>query len=210
MVFIYVVDRDFGFAPNPFHGLCTLATCKPIIRRTALLGDWVVGMGGRRLNATGECIFAMKVTSKITFNEYWERPAFYDKRPIRNGSKKMMVGDNIYSFQNGAWNQLDSHHSQPDGTPNFHNVAKDTQADAVLVSDHFYYFGRASVRIPDAILIGMGYENGRAHRKFELASASGFIEYLESNFPLNRILGDPYDFEHASATYSAENNKITT
>ncbi len=27
--------RDYGFAPNPFHGICTLATCKPVIRRVA-------------------------------------------------------------------------------------------------------------------------------------------------------------------------------
>ena len=32
-LFSYVVARDFAFAPNPFHGYCTLATCKPIIRR---------------------------------------------------------------------------------------------------------------------------------------------------------------------------------
>lgn len=25
----YVVARDFGFAPNPFNGFLTLATCKP-------------------------------------------------------------------------------------------------------------------------------------------------------------------------------------
>jgi len=45
-VFIYVVDRDFGFAPNPFHGYCTLATCKAKIRNQARVGDWVIGNGG--------------------------------------------------------------------------------------------------------------------------------------------------------------------
>lgn len=30
--FCYVIPYDTGFAPNPFHGLCTLATCKPQIR----------------------------------------------------------------------------------------------------------------------------------------------------------------------------------
>ena len=44
-VYMYVVDRDFGFAPNPFHGFCTLATCKPRTRRVAKVGDWIVGMG---------------------------------------------------------------------------------------------------------------------------------------------------------------------
>src|SRR5712671_5339411 len=32
-LYSYVVARDFGFAPNPFFGVCTLATCKPDIRK---------------------------------------------------------------------------------------------------------------------------------------------------------------------------------
>ncbi|WP_225761747.1 hypothetical protein [Acinetobacter sp. Marseille-P8610] len=32
-IFSYVVSRDFGFAPNPFFNFCTLATCKPKIRK---------------------------------------------------------------------------------------------------------------------------------------------------------------------------------
>ncbi|WP_198140678.1 Nmad2 family putative nucleotide modification protein [Polaromonas naphthalenivorans] len=30
----YLMTHDSGFAPNPFHGTLTLATCKPGIRRT--------------------------------------------------------------------------------------------------------------------------------------------------------------------------------
>jgi Nucleotide modification associated domain 2 len=59
-------------------------------------------MGGSRLKATGHCIFAIRVTEKLTFNDYWTNPAFLDKRPVRNGSQKMMVGDNIYHFDTAA------------------------------------------------------------------------------------------------------------
>src|SRR5690349_20991643 len=89
-VYIYVVDRDFGFAPNPFHGFCSLATCKPGIRNTAAVGDWVIGMGGTRLRATGRCVFAMRISAKITFHEYWSNPAYLDKKPVRNGSCRMI------------------------------------------------------------------------------------------------------------------------
>src|SRR6185295_10141314 len=135
-VYIYVVDRDFGFAPNPFHGYCTLATCKPGIRNRAEVGDWVIGMGGARLKATGRCIFAMRVSEKLTFNEYWESPRFLDKKPVRNGSLKMIVGDNIYYFDTGVgeWSQADSHHSNADGSINRDNLARDTQSNNVLVS----------------------------------------------------------------------------
>src|SRR5712692_3617380 len=97
-LYMYVVDRDFGFAPNPFHGYCTLATCKPSIRARAQVGDWVVGMGGARLKATVQGVFAMVVDETLTFNGYWSNPVYLDKRPVRNGSSRMMVGDNIYYY----------------------------------------------------------------------------------------------------------------
>ena len=33
IVYEYVMTSDSGFAPNPFHGACTLACCKPKIRK---------------------------------------------------------------------------------------------------------------------------------------------------------------------------------
>jgi Nucleotide modification associated domain 2 len=206
---MYVVDRDFGFAPNPFHGICTLATCKPRIRRVAKESDWVIGMGGARLKATGQCIFAMKVSRSITFDEYWTNSSYQDKRPVRNGSLKMIVGDNIYHKSHGEWQQLDSHHSHPDGSPNIHNITNDTRSDAVLVSDHFFYFGSAAVEIPTPILQSLGYKNQRSHRTFESAAAQPLISFIETNYTLNRVLADPFDFEAASSRYSAKDNKVT-
>jgi hypothetical protein len=40
-LFTYVITHDAGFAPNPFYGVLTLNFCKPLIRRTAEVGDWV-------------------------------------------------------------------------------------------------------------------------------------------------------------------------
>lgn len=208
-LYMYVVDRDFGFAPNPFHGICTLATCKPRIRSVAKNSDWIVGMGGTRLNAVGRCIFAMKVSRSISFNEYWTNPSYGDKRPVRNGSLKMIVGDNIYHQLHGEWHQLDSHHSHPDGSPNTHNVTNDTQTDAVLVSDHFFYFGSAAIEIPASILQSLGYENRRNHRTFDGTVAQPLISFIEENFSPNRLLADPFDFDAASSRYSAKDNKVT-
>jgi hypothetical protein len=39
-VYSYVIDHDPGFAPNPFHGICTLAGCKPKIRQYTEVGDY--------------------------------------------------------------------------------------------------------------------------------------------------------------------------
>lgn len=211
--YIYVVDRDFGFAPNPFHGFLTLATCKPRIRRRAELNDWVIGMGGARLRATGRCVFAARVTGHKTFNEYWADPACRDKKPVRNGSRRMMVGDNIYHFDAAGrrWRQANSHHSYADGSVNAHNVRIDTQADRVLLSRHFFYFGQDAPAVPGRLLTAIGYRNGRGYRVYPLPMCAELIAWLEMTFAplLNRVVADPFDFENSEKRYSAGNNRIS-
>lgn len=212
-VYLYVVDRDFGFAPNPYHGICTLATCKPTIRRVCKIGDWILGMGGARLNATGRCIFAMQVTEKITYNQYWENPLYKDKKPVRNGSRRMVVGDNIYYFNKRSkkWLQLDSHHSNADGTINHSNLNNDTQTDIVLISKRFYYFGIDAPKIPTKILNKLGYKNGIGHRVYDYERCSDLIKWIETNFSdfLNMVKAKPFDFDISHARYSAGTNKVT-
>jgi len=210
--YVYVVDRDFGFAPNPFHGFCTLATCKPGIRGKAEIGDWVIGMGGSRLGATGRCVFAMRISKRVTFNEYWSDPQYLDKRPVRNGSRKMMVGDNIYHYDARAkkWCQADSHHSNADGSTNPHNLSVDTKADKVIISDHFFYFGSQAPLVPRKLLTAMEYKNGRNYRVFSAGDSSGLIEWLHRSFSsaLNLIGGDPFDFNNSEKRYSVRDNKV--
>lgn len=211
-IYIYVVDRDLGFAPNPFNGFCSLATCKPDIRNTARIGDWIFGVGGRRLKATGRCVFAMKVSKKVTFNEYWQNPDYKDKRPVRNGSKKMMLGDNIYSQnENGEWEQAHSHHSLPDGSVNIHNLKRDTKSPQVLLSDHFYYFGSSAPVIPEQVLTELRYKNKVGHRVFDFAAAENIVKWIEDEYKdsLNRVVSDPFNFDKSEAHYSVKTNKIT-
>jgi len=211
-VYIYVVDRDFGFAPNPFHGYCTLATCKPGIRKMSNVGDWVVGLGGGRLKATGRCIFAMRVSNKTTFNDYWSNPIYLAKKPVRNGSSRMLVGDNIYHFdpKNQKWNQSDSHHSNPDGSVNPKNLKTDTKSDKVLIADHFYYFGKDAPSVPTHFLASIGYKNGRNYRVFDSNACAGLIDWLKKSFSksLNVVVADPFQFDQSEKRYSGEGSKI--
>jgi hypothetical protein len=209
---MYVVDRDFGFAPNPFHGSCTLATCMPRIRAKAQVGDWVVGIGGSRLKATGRCVYAMRVTETLSFNEYWSNKAYFDKRPVRNGSSVMMVGDNIYHRDqaSGPWEQLDSHHSNPDGTPNPLNINKDTSANRVLVSRDYFYFGRAAPAVAPGLLAALGYKNGIGHRVFDASQCSAFLQWLFSDYKAawNIVAGDPFDFDQSAKRYSGKGSSL--
>lgn len=148
----YVVRYDSGFAPNPFYGYCTLATCKPSIRRGASVGDWVVGSGSneRSVRRGGRLVYAMRVTDTLTFDEYSVDPRFGQKKPFRNGSRKQSCGDNIY-FRDGPgarWQQRDSFHSLSDGSLNLDHVRRDTGVNRVLISDDFVYFGGEGPAFP--------------------------------------------------------------
>jgi hypothetical protein len=148
----YVVRYDSGFAPNPFYGFCTLATCKPDIRKTAAIGDWVVGTGSadKKLKRGGFVVYAMRVTETLSFTEYWDDPRFLRKRPDLSRSRMRQCGDNIYSKNAaGAWQQQNSFHSQDNGSPNQRHINRDTgTTDRVLVSNAFVYFGGEGPKIP--------------------------------------------------------------
>jgi len=210
-LYIYVVDRDFGFAPNPFHGFCTLATCKPGIRKNARIGDWVMGVGGSRLKATGKCVFFMKVNEITTFDEYWEDNRFKLKKPVRNGSSVMMVGDNIYhrKSKNAPWIQEDSHHSNQDGSMNLDNLQRDTKSINVLISELFFYFGSAA---PIVDLNSIGYSNhiGYSKRSTEEQCVSTFILniFCEFQHDKNIVMADPVNFNIASRRVDQKTGNI--
>jgi hypothetical protein len=169
-------------------------------------------MGGTALKAVGRCIYAARVTDAVSFDGYWAGPQYRCKRPVRNGSRKTVVGDNIYHHNSASplWLQEDSHHSQPSGAQDPYNVDQDTKTDRVLISEHFYYFGRSAPLVPDKILHEIGYRNARNHRVLPLETATPLISWLEENFGkrLNHVMGDPYQFESSGARYSRKADKV--
>jgi hypothetical protein len=153
-LYSYVVARDYGFAPNPFFGICTLATCKPIIRKMARIGDWIIGTGSKAYSMEKNIVFAMCVSREMTFDQYYIDPNFQVKKPYLRGSKKQAFGDNIYSknLRTNKWHQDNSHHSLPNGSPNIVNIRTDTQTDRILLSTDFIYWGGNGPLIPKKFL----------------------------------------------------------
>ena len=196
-LFSYVVARDYGFAPNPFFGICTLATCKPRIRKTASIGDWVVGTGSSRKNRRGYLVYAMCITETLTFNEYWEDERFQKKKPNLRGSMKQAFGDNIYFLDSpGRWRQQDSHHSYPDGKLNPHNVKNDTQTDRVLLSAEYAYWGGSGPEMPQQFRNhnGLNICAVRNHKcQFPEDLVSDFLVWFRS-MDANGYLGAPLDW----------------
>lgn len=171
----YIVRKDGGFSPNPFHGFCTLACCKPRIRRYALTGDVVVGLSKR-----GErVVYAMRVAAVLSFDEYWSDPRFALKRPGWRSTRTIeRVGDNIYEpIAIGEFRQLPSAHSSRDGTEDVKKKEADIGGENVLVADRFGYFGQDGPPLPAALTY---LKIGRGHRNdFSADQVANVVRWLE-------------------------------
>lgn len=155
-IYCYKMTCDSEFAPNPHHGVLTLANCKPVIRRCAEVGDWISGWTALRVydknnkmhqfaNGKEKMIYLAKVAKKITYDEYWreypeKRPHVVDEsgeRTIVGGvNLKYDSGDNIYEpLGGGKYVQHEnSSHDEND-------IVRDLSGQYVLVCEEFYYFG---------------------------------------------------------------------
>ena len=183
-----MVAHDTGFAPNPFHGYCTLATCKPRIRDTAQVGDWVIGTGSKRNGRDGFLVYAMRVTETLTFSEYWHDVRFRSKRPNANGRPEERCGDNVYWFDrdHGQWRQhANSFHCDRDS-------GRDTKVDRVLVSDDFVYFGREGPQIQSSICASICCSTQGHKCRFPEEVVEGAIDWLRSLGDTG-LCGEPLD-----------------
>lgn len=135
--FLYRVQTDNGTAPNINGGVCTLAICKPIIRRSCKVGDYIIGLRGRSgeigklgPHAVDSVLYVMRVTRKISMAEY--DTYCTDHLPIKiPGPENDFVGDCQYTLSG-------EQRPGPHG-PSF--IEKDLSGKFVLLSDagNFWY-----------------------------------------------------------------------
>lgn len=160
-LFSYLMTHDSGFAPNPFFGCLTLATCMTEIRRTKKAGDWVAGFASKALvkkcHALGlnvpyqGLIYLMEIDEILPLDAYFHDSRFQEKKAIPLGSNNLMLerGDNIYHLDDkGNFLQLENdNHDEGE-------LLKDTKGKNVLIAKQFYYFGRNCL-VPDASWLSM-------------------------------------------------------
>jgi hypothetical protein len=183
-LFSYKLTTDSGFAPNPFFGVLTIATCKPFIRNSKRIGDWIAGFTSKTLcnDEVGEerLIFLMQVTGKISTSEYFAHPDFQQKIPDLTRSEFVyQAGDNIYKPEGNDYVQVrNRNHS-------IANMHRDLKGRFVLISTNFYYFGRGAIEIPDhlrpKIPIGQSANGSLTHN---LERAESFIKFITDQFEI--------------------------
>lgn len=192
-VYLYVLAHDTGYAPNPFHGYCTLACCKPSIRRTARVGDWIIGLTPRKIG--NRLAYAMKVNEVLSFDEYWKDERFEKKKPNwKSGIKQDEYGDNCYQpLSNGRYRQMKSQHHDPKtDCGKTDHIQRDLSGVNVLVSypNNFIYFGGEARIIPYELQIP---KVGIGHRVIEIKQNTALLRYL-NELPRG-VNGDPRAWE---------------
>jgi len=189
-LFTYTIPIDDGAAPNPFHGICTLAICKPAIRRTATLGDWIAGLGSKNApsgDLAGRLVYAMRVDEILSLADYDKHARSRWPSRIPNLESPNLVdrlGDCIYDFSSG----------KPIQRPGVHgpqNRATDLSGQNALVSKHFYYFGNRARQVPEHLLAichqTQGFRSDSNAPYFQ-----PFVNWIEGlNLEIGQIYGWP-------------------
>lgn len=180
-LFSYIVSHDGGSAPNPFDNICTLAICKPTIRRTANDGDVIVGLSPK--NFGSHLVYCMVASEVIKWNDYIIR-CNSDKRFLnRVPSSKLHYGDCIYSSSS-----IDN----VEILPSWSNHEKDDfrvdvlKGEHVIVSYQYWYFGSGNkykIELPERLI---GMIPGRGHKvtanhDHREPFQHWFNEYMEKN-----------------------------
>jgi hypothetical protein len=193
-LYSYVVKQDTGLAPNPFHGVLTLALCTPNHQRIkAAAGDWIVGNATKARGP--KLVYAMRVCERLGLNDYFNDARFAIKQPRFTGNWKdwsLGVGDNIYfRDKHGEWQQVETKfHCDDDDL-----FRKDTEGDTVFIADEFYYFGDALPVVPEAHRGVLRQTQGCA--TVETETALRFLDWLRSNFKQG-VHGKPSDWKDAA------------
>jgi hypothetical protein len=189
-LYSYIVKFDWGLAPNPW-GRGTLAVCKPVIRRTAQEGDWIVGLSPKSDGYT--LIFAMMVGEILTHGEYFRDSRFTAKKPnFQTSDRTQWVGDNFYEELETGYKQHLSGHSNTDGTENEIKKRRDLGGRNVLIASFLYYFGDQSPALSPKLDF---LRTGRGHRRFGVPEILQFEKYAGRHLQTPGVFGQPTTLE---------------
>jgi hypothetical protein len=206
-LYSYCLRIDDGAAPNPYWGVCSLVICKPTIRRTAKVGDWVVGHGSRHSplgDISDSIVYAMRIDTVLSMQEYDQycqanMPAKIPATKSRD--RRRRVGDCIYDFGKRKSPRIRT------GVHGSANQATDLSGMNALLSEHFFYFGDAPIRLPRKLHPILHPFQGHKCRK-NAPYEQAFIEWIEElRLTPGELYGDPQLLPRIDENSSCTNNK---
>jgi hypothetical protein len=193
-IFVYKMTTDNGGAPCVQGGLLSLAICKPMIRRKAKVGDWVIGLGGMKL---GEGIIYVARVTGTAGSEYYQVREFA-RRP-----------DCIYHFRDDglARKQSAAYHKNPANLATDLGTGPEYRNARVLLSLDFRYFGKRREAVPPdlkafADSIGRGHRvNHDPARRKALVSLIGALWQKHTG---QMVIGEPHSKPDATVCCSRD------
>ena len=201
-LFSYKLESDTGFAPNPFFEVLTLATCKPQIRKSKRVGDWIAGFTSKALcgDNVGEerLIYVMQVTGKIPLSEYFFHPDFQNKIPDLSCKEFVyQAGDNIYKLHGTGFVQI------PNRNHTLNDQRHDLSGEFVLVSTQFFYFGKNPLEIPEHVrpTIPRG-QSAHGSLTHDAEQSSAFIRFVIENYHVG-IHNAPHKWPHHDMSWTS-------
>jgi hypothetical protein len=191
-IYSYVLRFDTGDAPNPYGGVCTLAVCKPAIRRTAKEGDWIIGTGSQRRGIAGYLVYAMRVSKTMSLAEYdvhcqRKLPIKIPGHRLHAHRRENIAGDSLYDFK-----EVDNpQHRGGIVHAELGLQQRDWRGKNALLSDHFYYFGNEPRPLP-AHLQSLVKRNQGHYKRTDATEIAAFEEWLiQKGFERNKVYADP-------------------
>ena len=200
-LYCYKMTHDTGFAPNPYHGVLTLATCKPVIRRCTKKDYWISGWAsnvvrGKDKKYTDKAqmlIYLAEISEVISFEEYWNKyPQKRQPDQLSKGKKEgckscgntiipqisniEYLGDNIYEPDANETFGFKQHENAHHGEQ---NKEHDLSGENVLICKNYYYFGvENALEIKDKGFVVPRW------RKFSMddKEAKNVIEFVTNNY----------------------------
>ena len=132
-IYYYKLTCDNNGAPCIQDGMLSLAICKPMIRSSAEVGDWIFGFAANSLNNTNPLIYVAKVTEKKEGKDYYSSKEFSKRE------------DCVYSFENGKffWRPGSLHHSESNLEQDLGRYPDYSRSHVILSRNNdFRYFGK--------------------------------------------------------------------
>lgn len=211
-LFTYKVAFDGGSAPNPYHGICTLAICKPKIRSVAKPGDVIVGLGCG--NDESRIIYCMVVDAVVKWGKYIEgcksgslieNNSTYHNLEGKIPKYENDQGDCIWKDANYYIDSLDSW-SGHGGEDDFNRDVK--SGVNVLIGKMYWYFGKGDkykITLPDDLFRIIP---GRGHRSSSNNDARDQFVYFFNN-KLNELNITSFGVFGTPALVPEKSNKKT-
>lgn len=125
----YVLATDAGMAPCVDNNMLTLSCCKPMIRKHAIPGDWVIAVAPKQCGI-GRVAYVGHISEILSLGEYERR--FRGRRDAIYRAKPGAMGEELVALRK------DYHEDE-------RSRARDRGGKNALIFDPFWYWGGTGI-----------------------------------------------------------------